>query len=322
MRESGFDRIVGASQEQELDALEAFKEVFDTNFNIKGEKPKSPEQTRGIEAISRYMFPFLEKYGVKALNIRPDQIHFMEKRDLPESLRKIYGESNGVYEADNQWIIIFGSDQNLKTVTAKTIAHEMIHFNSFKSLTYNQDDCSAQSRRIGVQLKSGGFMHFRKLNEAITEELAIRFAVEYFDKIEYTSDAITSAREAYRPLLESGAKITTISMTGGEDVSSDVDLLQKLDPNFIESALSFGGETSYLSERANLHQMMEDIFNKNKDQFKNKDEVFAIFLNAALKGRLLPLARILNSTYGKGSFSKLAEEMQEIIEIEKKDKAA
>ncbi|MES2315628.1 MAG: hypothetical protein V4486_02750 [Patescibacteria group bacterium] len=319
MRESGFDRIVGASEEEERDVLAGFKNIFDTNYNIKGEKQKSPEQTRGAEAISRYMFPFLEKYGVRALDIRPDQIHFMEKRDLPETVRKLYGDAGGVYEADNQWILIFGGDQDPKTVLAKRMAHEMIHFNSFKSLTFNRDDCSAQGRRLGLQLKSGGFMHFRKLNEAITEELAIRFAVEYFDKIEYTSDSITAAREAYRPLIESGAKIISLTTSGME---ADIDLLERLDPNFTESALSFGGETSYLSERAKLHQMIDDIFTKNKDKFKNKDEVFAIFVNAALKGRLLPLARIMNATYGKGSFSQLAEEMQEIINIEKTEKAA
>ena len=66
--------------------------------------------------------------------------------------------------------------------------------------------------------------------------------------------------------------------------------------------------SSYRSERERLYTMLEEIQKANSEEFKSTDEVFNVFARAQLSGRLLPLARLIEKTYGKGSFRKLGKE--------------
>jgi len=63
--------------------------------------------------------------------------------------------------------------------------------------------------------------------------------------------------------------------------------------------------SSYQKEREVLDEFVEEIYEKNKEQFDSEEDVFKIFTQATIGGQLLPLARIWEKTYGKGSFRDL-----------------
>ncbi len=67
---------------------------------------------------------------------------------------------------------------------------------------------------------------------------------------------------------------------------------------------------SYIKERGKLNRIVKDIFKNNTSDFKSVEEIFDIFAKAAMSGKLLPVARLIEKTYGKGSFRKLGEETQ------------
>ena len=43
----------------------------------------------------------------------------------------------------------------------------------------------------------------------------------------------------------------------------------------------------------------------NRDQFSNRDEVFERFASAVITGSVLPIGRLIEKTFGKGSYRRL-----------------
>lgn len=66
-------------------------------------------------------------------------------------------------------------------------------------------------------------------------------------------------------------------------------------------------EYPYKEERIVLRSLIKEIYKKNKKDFKSEEEVFKLFANATIGGRLLPLARAIEKTYGQGAFRDLGE---------------
>jgi hypothetical protein len=62
------------------------------------------------------------------------------------------------------------------------------------------------------------------------------------------------------------------------------------------------------NERKRLQKLLGEIVEKSNGKFKDIDEVFDEFAKANFSGNYLPLARIIEDIFGKGSFRKLAEE--------------
>lgn len=60
-------------------------------------------------------------------------------------------------------------------------------------------------------------------------------------------------------------------------------------------------------EREKFSILVDQIYEKNKGSFEDKDEIVELFIRAHITGRLLPVARLVESTFGKGSFRKIGE---------------
>jgi len=106
-------------------------------------------------------------------------------------------------------------------------------------------------------------IYFEGLNEAIIEELTIRFGQGNFELIP----------ELQRELIDKN---------------------------------TYG----YSEERKKLKEIIEKIYETNKDleHFNSSEDVFYIFAKAVMSGKTLKIARLIEKTYGKGSFRKLGEE--------------
>src|SRR3989344_2476044 len=58
----------------------------------------------------------------------------------------------------------------------------------------------------------------------------------------------------------------------------------------------------YLQQRDVLNYVCAEIQKQFPDEYKSADDVYKTFLNAHFTGRLLPLARLVEETFGEGSF--------------------
>ena len=330
-RESGVSRVVGIpreegkkEEEKEKDLLEVFKDQFEREVRHPLEQEHSAELQEAISQANQCLKEFMASYGVEWLDIPPRNIHIVDISGLDPTVHKKMKESNqntkGRFISKEQQIFIYSDyNQGSKLKFFGTLIHEMLHANSFQSfqktpegkgvdelaLSHEKEDGSQENlflgmRRIGLNLinkEGNGFFH--KIDEAIIEELNIRFFNDsYLDRIPALQDEVKLRQgvlEGTKDKEKFGRKIQHVSR---ESIPGSDQSTYHIYP------------FSYKDERKRLNGLIRDLFQKNQDRFASREDVFQLFVDACMKGRLLPLARLFEHTegYGPGSFRKLGEE--------------
>src|SRR3989344_8439001 len=200
-RESGITRIVGVEESVEQELLEYFQRQFEKDQGDSIEQGHPPELDAMIPEINENMKDFLARYGIQSLEIPSRNIHALDKSKLSSEQRtqfnQRYEKNSGIYLPGKQHIGVFLRYMtNYKLIFAQTLIHEMIHMNAFASaqkvregglkLTKDGESIYLAPRRLGFEIDSveTGKRFFRDINEAVTEELMIRFDQNYFLQFE------------------------------------------------------------------------------------------------------------------------------------------
>ena len=313
-KESGVNRVVGFGPEKEEEILESFERVFDQNFTESKEKVKSVEQLEVIERINVDMHDFLVRYGVEAIEIPAPNIHIPDKTKFNEEdlgkLGEKYGKTKGVYSATKQGVAILRDYDVSKLLFMQTIVHEMLHIQGFYSyqkseredadISFRKGDerSSMNIRRSGFSIgtRDGDELLFDDINEAVITELEIRFEKEFM--VRYPELMVElQRRDDYVKKLSARDKVPI------EQVGQTVAGIN-------------GDETSghewvtypYHAERLQLEDLINRLYEENMDSYESREDVFNLFANATLTGKLLPIARLVEKTFGKGAFRALGEE--------------
>jgi hypothetical protein len=159
-----------------------------------------------------------------------------------------------------------------------------LHFASFQSISAREEngEIVIGRRRVGMEIlnhdDSDNF--FGAFNEALTEELALAFSKKYL----MTNEWINNDMKQHQ---------------GYKDANFEIKRGESREPVFVSHA--------YEAERTSLHMLIADLYKKNQHHYTSENEIFNLFAAAGLTGRLLPLARLIEKTYGKGSFRKIGE---------------
>lgn len=74
-------------------------------------------------------------------------------------------------------------------------------------------------------------------------------------------------------------------------------------------------------EREKLDALIDRLFEANQDQFNSRDEILNMFFETQATGRLLKIARLVEKTFGKGSFREIGEG-KEVAEVTNYDTSA
>jgi len=79
------------------------------------------------------------------------------------------------------------------------------------------------------------------------------------------------------------------------------------DDFFKEDLEAIGGKirVSREEELEKLNTIVDQLLALNTDKFKSRDEIMDLFIRADINGDLLPVARLVESSLGKGSFRKM-----------------
>lgn len=64
---------------------------------------------------------------------------------------------------------------------------------------------------------------------------------------------------------------------------------------------------SYSQERQSLNTLVSKLFTKNHERFENEEEIMEMFEKAMLSGNILPIGRLIDTTFEKGTFRKIGE---------------
>lgn len=333
-KESGVNKIVGVDSETEKGILDYFKNKFENNPKGYSEKEHSQELDELINRVNTKMKEFLGRYGVKDLNISPDNIHVLDRSNLtPENKKKIeeiYKDDKGLFNPKEQAIIMLSEyEEGNKLSFTQTLVHEMIHQKGFYSyelsskdnadvVLYNEEKGHKpiKVRRSGFEIlsKDGKNIMFYDINESIITELEIRFEQEY----------IQDWPEMQEDFKEKNDFIKFIS-ANKEKVFNSLDFknsgitIKDIESGNIKNLLATGkiettkqglkykySSYSYHKQRKEFNEFLDDLYERNKKEFSSREKVFNLFAEGMLTGRILPIARLIEKTYGKGSFRELA----------------
>jgi len=66
-------------------------------------------------------------------------------------------------------------------------------------------------------------------------------------------------------------------------------------------------EMVYPQERKVFNILTDKLYTKNADQFSNREEVFTVFAKAMLTGNILPVGRLVDRTFGRGTLRRIGE---------------
>lgn len=273
IRTSGLSEVVGSDSETAKKFFREFESRFNQNDPSEFDIEKRSDEVEMVNLIMQKIPDFVKKYGGNPIVCAPEKIHFLKSKEGLTGLAKVFGtgEEKGLYDADAQTIYVFPSISN--AMNAHAIVHETLHLNSFQSHEVDKKNpkfSEPRRRGFGIITKEGGL--FNGLDEAIIEELALRFEKEYLPQIKESPEQL----RAY----------------GGPQIERSV----------LEAKKGY-----YLEERRRLKYVIGDIL-KKFDKFESEEEVFDIFAKAVMSGKLLEVAKLIEGTYGKGSFRKLGKE--------------
>jgi hypothetical protein len=200
-------------------------------------------------------------------------------------------------------------EQPAKILFMKKVFHEMIHFKSYNALQVTSGDRpELDEYRVGlaVHTRNGEIKYFVNLNEAVTEELAKRFSGKllnnplFTEEIEKTRKVITKYPQAItdsgEPLFDTDTLYAEVNgkKSWGESVGRLFGAQEKA------KRITTGGFV-YQQERKILNTLIDKIFKRNPEKFREKKEVFEVFAKGIMTGNILPVGKLIEKTFGRGT---------------------
>ena len=64
---------------------------------------------------------------------------------------------------------------------------------------------------------------------------------------------------------------------------------------------------SRVEELENVNSLIDELWETNQDEFKNREEIVDIFVDAQINGHLVTVGRLIDKTFGEGTFRQLGE---------------
>ncbi len=268
---------------------------------MEGEKEKTRTQLRICRLINDETNLLLTKYGLPKFDVPPQNIHI-----FGENLKIETGEIGGGFSPSRQRIILREGKSHLSF--ADYAAHEMIHFKSFGALQIPDDDSEEQhidfSYRGGFSAtdREGKIEFFYLIDEALTEELA---------KIIIEKQKRTRNPLFVREIENTEAVMRTNQGKMGSDNEPFAEDL--IWAHFLGTKNSDGSPQAYEERydyrrpRKALSKIIDKLLQKNQHLFQNRPEILEMFFQGKITGNIMPLGRLIEKTFGKGTFRRIGE---------------
>ncbi|MFA7192196.1 MAG: hypothetical protein WC089_02780 [Candidatus Paceibacterota bacterium] len=307
---SSIDRVVGKISEKEQEQIlrhsgESFNDqAFDHLKRV--ERKKTSNELQIIDMVNNLTNEIRQKYGLENFDVPPDNIHVVSDEKWSDEKNTAY------FNSGMQGVVMRENFSNL-AFTAK-VFHEMLHFKSYNALQItNVEKPELSEYRLGltVQTRDGDKIYFTNLNEAVTEEITKRTVLKildnklFIDEVNQTKEIISKHPQA---IIEPGKPLFNEDTFYAEtqnrkSLREAVGRLVGKKYNTIINTERF----TYKQERKILHTLVDKIYQKNTEKFKDKEEVLEVFFKGMITGNILPLGRLVDETFGADTFRKIGE---------------
>lgn len=256
------------------------------------EYQKKPYEKLAIEKANEITNSIINEFGLTSFDVPERNIHI-----VPDKLYKEVEEDGdiiGVTFQDRQLIALNAERLVHPIDKASIILHEITHLKNFLAIEVHND--LNKPYRSGLKISAlrkkeeriGFFTVFSGLNEAVVSEIEKRYLPELLRQNQFLADEYNweISKEAC-DLKEKVAK------EKGRD-ADEVMWISKDGKNF--------SSFSYYEQRKVLDYIVDGLYKDNADKFDSRDEVMKLFFKSHFNGKLLPIARLIEKSFGKGAF--------------------
>lgn len=291
---------------KEYGQIENIPEIIQTIFF---EREKSSDDFEIIDYANVLTNKLGEKFNKSNLNIPYDNIYIIpSEAQWPKEL----GENTESYHVPLAQLIVIREPEikqlkNSKLIFLKNLIHEMIHFKSYGSIKKLENSPEYNIYRSGLKSfkrENENAGYFGALDEGVVEELTIKILGESKDfpliKNEFEQT------ERYREALKAE------KTEDGQNLIDGDELFINFDQDEESLQIICNGK---IRERKILNQLIEKVYEKNKSQYKNKEEIFEVFVEAEMTGNIIKLGRLLDNSFGKKTLRKIADIGENIDEL-------
>ena len=306
---SSIDRVVGripeARKERILqEAGERFNNQAFEALKTK-EREKTSEELQIVDLVNRVTNEIRQKYGLESFDIPPENIHVIAEEKWPME------KSIGIFSISKQAVAT--REKMSKLGFAATVFHELIHFKSYGAaqITAGEKLKLDSTYRLGLSARTrdGEKLYFDNLNEAVTEELTKRFV-----KSLSTQPLFAAAIKQTREVMVKNSHVTADSGrplfdddTYYAEVQGRKSWRESVGRLFGKGANIATERFSYTLARQVLNVLIDKLFERNLEKFQDREEVFEVFAKGMMTGNILPVGRLVEETFGKGTFRKIGE---------------
>lgn len=244
-----------------------------------------------------------EMVGSPSFTVPPECIHVVPAEKWPQDLE----ETGGVFNFDREQILVKETDSRLHF--AAIAFHEYMHLKSFGKLRVTEDGRLTDARvGLGVFNHREEKEYFALIDEAITEELTKSFIQSYKDHELFAEETrITDELRRRYGSQDDARKYFNEDLYYAKDNGVNEDGTADL---HLEAF-------TYTRERGAVNQLISKIVERNQLENYSTEDLQRLFISGYITGNILPLGRIIDSTFGVGTFRAIGtiEDPDQLVEF-------
>ncbi len=300
-------RIIGSVSEEKKEQVK--KEIERALFNHfesltseeqeqlrKFEYPKSEKELALIDFANKETSRLMQEAEIEPYDVPVENLHIIST----ELYKKAAGDGGTATTFYTKQGILFDAQHfRDNPVNFGAVAlHEILHLKAHFSVEVEEEGEKVNKTpyREGVAVRSlqrhgyhGKYHeHFAGLHEAIVAETEKRLLARLLNH-----PALAQEKEW---LMSDEAKEMKKKLAEEKGIpEDDIIWIGKKGKDDWE-------EVSYLQQRTVLNYICAEIQKQFPDQYQSADDVYKVFLNAHFTGKLLEIGRLIEKTFGEGSF--------------------
>jgi len=264
---------------------------------IQFERPKSEKELAVIQLADKETSQLMQEAGVEPYSVPFENFHIVS----PDIYKKLFDADTVAASFCVKQGIIFNDERfrNNPVYLGISAFHELLHLKGHLSIEVEEEESASKIHgslyRHGVTAyssqqtinKNQFHFHFSGLHEAIVSEAEKQFLPKLLDLPELALEKRWLNSETAKNLKK---KIAIEKGIPEEDII------------WVNEDGSDYEDFSYRAQRKVLKYVCEEIKKQYPEQFKDSSEVYKLFLKVHFTGQLLPIARLMEKTFGEGSF--------------------
>lgn len=312
MKEIPQFRIVGnATEDQKNEEREYLRNALyhhyqtalseeDLEIIEKEEREKTKMELLLIDYANKETSSLMESVGAPSYDIPAENFHLLpperyNQEERGESIATTYVRLQGSLMNDEYF-------KDCPVGFAKTVFHEMLHLKGRVSVEIEESDEKIHKTvyRHGLSANSAqkknevgdGHEHFRGLHEAVVADCEAKFMEKLLGLPLFSKERKRLDSQEVKDRIKELAKINKIP-------ASDIFWVGENGERFVR--------VYYPKQREVFNYVCQEINKQCSQECPSVDDVKEEFLRSQFTGKLLPIARMVEKTFGKGSFRRLGD---------------